>query len=141
MRRLIVFACVAAALSCVTAGVAAGKKPHWKGSIKVSGKPSEASLEKMAKVSKADAEKAALAAVKGKDADKTVAEGELEVENGYLIWSFDIKLAGKKGIEEVAIDAGNGKVLAVEHESDQAEAAEKAGEKAPKKGEDPKHKP
>jgi hypothetical protein len=42
-------------------------------------------------------------------------------------------VSGKPGIEEILVDAGNGKVLAHEHESDAAEkkegAAKDAGEK------------
>jgi hypothetical protein len=54
----------------------------------------------------------------------TVKTAELEEEKGKLIWSFDLKVAGKRGIEEVNIDAKTGKVLAHEHESDAAEAKE-----------------
>jgi len=44
--------------------------------------------------------------------------------------SFDIELAGKTGVQEVQIDAGNGKILSNKHESPKAEAAEKAKDKA-----------
>ena len=100
-------------------------KPKWKGTIKVTGKPGEAELQKLAKVTKEDAQKTALAAVKAKDADKKITEGGLEVENGYLIYSFDVKVKGKKGIQEIIVDAGSGKVLRQAHESDAAEAKEK----------------
>ena len=102
--------------------LAAGKKEpnaakeSWTGTIQVSGKHSAAELTQMAKVSMADAEKTALAMVEAKDADKTVKKRELEVENGYLIYSFDIKVVAKKGIEEIIVDAGTGKFLAREHE-------------------------
>jgi len=49
-------------------------------------------LQKMTKVSKQAAEKSALAKVAG-----TVSKGELEVEDGCLVYSFDIKVAGKSG--------------------------------------------
>ena len=91
-------------------------KEAWDCSIKVSGKHSEAQLAKMARVSMADAEKTALAALDAKDADKQVKSRELETERGCLIYSFEISLAGKKGIEEINIDAGDGRVLAHEHE-------------------------
>jgi hypothetical protein len=42
-----------------------------------------------------------------------IANAEIEAEQGYLIGSFDRKILGRKGIEEVNIDAGNGRVLRV----------------------------
>lgn len=53
--------------------------------------------------------------------------GSLEVEDGCLIYSYDVKLPKKGGFEEVIIDAGTGEVLGVEHESDAKEAAEAEG--------------
>jgi len=87
----------------------------------------------MAKVTQPDAQKAALASFK--DPSKaTVKEAELEAEHGCLVYSFDIEVAGRTGIQEVQVDAGNGKVLSSKHESPKAEAAEKAKDKtnAPK---------
>ncbi len=46
----------------------------------------------------------------------TVAALELEREHGLLIWSFDLMVAGKPGIEEVEVDALTGKIARVEHE-------------------------
>jgi len=78
----------------------------------------------MAKVAQADAQKTALASLK--DPSKaTVKSAELEAERGCLVYSFDIEVAGKTGVQEVQIDAGNGKVLSNKHESPKAEAAEK----------------
>ncbi len=37
---------------------------------------------------------------------------------GRLIYSYDIKVAGKPGIEEVHVDAMTGAVIATEHEND-----------------------
>ncbi len=88
-------------------------------------------LAKLAKVSKSDAEIAALAAVHVESA--SIASGELETEGGCLIYSFDIKMPGKKSIVEVAIDAGTGKVLAKTHEGPKAQAAEKAADAASSK--------
>jgi uncharacterized membrane protein YkoI len=86
-------------------------------------------LAGMAKVTQADAQKTALATLK--DPSKaTVKSAELEAENGCLVYSFDIEVAGKTGVEEIQIDAGNGKVLSNKHESPKAEAAEKAKDKA-----------
>jgi hypothetical protein len=86
-------------------------------------------LAAMAKVTQADAQKGALATFK--DPSKaTVKSAELEAEHGCLVYSFDIEVAGKTGVQEVQIDAGNGKVLSNKHESPKAEAAEKAKDKA-----------
>jgi uncharacterized membrane protein YkoI len=54
---------------------------------------------------------------------------ELEREHGHLIYSFDIEVAGKSGIEEVNVDAMTGKVLARQHETPRSERHEKAMEK------------
>jgi uncharacterized membrane protein YkoI len=85
-------------------------------------------LAAMAKISQDDAQKAALASLK--DSSKaTVKEGELEAEHGCLIYSFDVAIQGKSGVQEIEVDAGNGKVLSNKHESAAAEAAEKAKDK------------
>ena len=55
-------------------------------------------------------------------------DAELEAERGCLIWSFDMRIAGKSGIQEIQVDAGTGNVLSVKHESARQEAAEKAAE-------------
>ena len=86
-------------------------------------------LASLAQISPEDARKAALSTFE--DPSKaTVREAELEAEHGCLVYSFDIAIEGKSGIQEVMVDAGNGKVLSSEHESAKAEAAEKAKEKA-----------
>jgi uncharacterized membrane protein YkoI len=46
----------------------------------------------------------------------SIVGAELESEHGCLIWTFDLRIAGKSGVQEVHIDAGNGNVLSVEHE-------------------------
>lgn len=86
-------------------------------------------LGAMAKVTQADAQKTALATLE--DPSKgTVKSAELEAEHGCLVYSFDIEVAGKTGVQEVQIDDGNGKILSNKHESPKAEAAEKAKDKA-----------
>ena len=65
----------------------------------------------------------------------TIAGGELETENGTLLYSFDVKVPGKSGLEEVHISATTGEVLSHEHESDDDEKAEEAKDSlARKKG-------
>jgi len=57
---------------------------------------------------------------------------ELEREGGKLVYSFDIKVAGKKGVDEVLVDAMTGRIVAVEHEDAAAEAAEERADSAKK---------
>jgi uncharacterized membrane protein YkoI len=56
--------------------------------------------------------KIALARVPG----GTISKAELEEEDGRLIYSFDIKVAGKSGEDEVHVDARTGEVVKQEHE-------------------------
>src|SRR3954462_7092466 len=81
----------------------------------------ESKLAAQAKVSRADAEKTALARVPG----GTIKEGGIEKEKGKLIWSFDIATAGTKDITEVQVDALNGAIVAVDKETASDEAKEK----------------
>ncbi len=91
---------------------------------------SEASLMKQAKITKAEAEAIAL-----KKAAGTVEDGELEMEHGKLVYSFDIR--NKKGtITEVQVDAKTGKIVSVEEEDAAKEAAEKKQD-VMKKGKNP----
>jgi len=98
------------------------KAPKIKGTIKVEGNPPVTELKKKVKITQADAEKAAIKAV-GVNGAK-VDDSELEIEQGFLIYSVDVKVAGKKGLEEIWIDAGNGKVLMQRHETDEDEEDE-----------------
>jgi hypothetical protein len=49
---------------------------------------------------------------------------ELESENGRLIWSWDLKIEGKSGIEEVNVNAQDGSIVGVAHEGSAAEPRE-----------------
>ncbi len=73
-----------------------------------------------AKITKDSATILALAQVPG----GTVKSAELENEDGKLLYSFDIAVAGKEGIEEIHIGATDGAFLGRSHES----ATEEAGE-------------
>jgi uncharacterized membrane protein YkoI len=90
---------------------------------------SQAALRKEAKIAEAEARKTALAAVPG----GKVQSHELEREHGKLIFSYDIKVSGKSGIEEVNVDAMTGEIVAHEHEDAKAEAKEKKAEASAKK--------
>jgi hypothetical protein len=85
----------------------------------------QAQLQKEAKISLADATATAQAAVpNGK-----IASHEIEREKGKLIYSFDIKVADKSGIDEVNVDAMTGAMIEKVHESPAAEAKEAAADK------------
>ena len=85
----------------------------------------QAQLMRQAKITKAVATKTALSQVPG----GKVKSSEIEREKGRLIYSFDIKVAGKTGIEEINVDAITGDVVAHEHETPKAEKKEAALEK------------
>ena len=112
--------CSAIAVALLTAGMTARADE---------GKEKEAQLEAQAKVSKADAQKTALAKVP----NGTVKEGEVEREDGKLIWSFDITTPDSKEITEVNVDANTGEVVNIEKETPKDEAKEKDNDKKEEK--------
>jgi uncharacterized membrane protein YkoI len=101
---------LAIAFSTGTARAWEAKKDEKKivASIQPKEKVEPADLPALAKVSYADALKTAETAAAG-----TAIKGELEVEGGNLMYSFDVVTAAKK-VLEVEIDAGNGKVLDID---------------------------
>ena len=62
----------------------------------------------------------------------TVAAREIEEEDGRLIYSFDMRVPGRSGIDEVNVDARTGAVVGVEHETPSAEARERRAAAKPK---------
>ena len=90
--------------------------------VEVKLKEERPGLLAQAKVTDAAARQAALARVPG----GSIVQAEIEMEKGTLIYSYDVRVMGKAGIEEVAVDARTGAILSVEHESAADEAAEKA---------------
>ena len=89
---------------------------------------SQAELQKEAKISEATARATALKEVP----NGTVKSSELERENGKLIYSYDITVPGKTGIDEVNVNAIDGSVVAKQHEtpkSEKKEAVQEAKEK------------
>ena len=90
---------------------------------------SQAELQKEAKMTMVDARAMALREVP----NSKVQAGEIEREGGKLIYSFDMKVANKSGIDEVNIDAMTGKLVSNKHETPKDEKAEaKADKKAAK---------
>ncbi len=114
----IIAICLAAPVIAVNAAVAQKSKPE-----------SQAALMRQAKITKAVATRTALANVPG----GKIKSSEIEREHGKLIYSFDIKVPGKSGIEEINVDAITGAVLAHEHEGPKAEKKEAAQEAREKK--------
>ena len=82
-------------------------------------------LKAEAKVTEKAARATAIAQVPG----GKVRSGELERENGKLLYSFDIATKGKAGIDEVQVDAITGTVLSNKHETPAMEKAEAKAEK------------
>jgi len=93
--------------------------------------PTQSKLQKEATITL----EAATATAQGAVPTGKIQSHELEREDGKLIYSFDIKIAGKKGIEEVNVDAMTGVLIEKVHETPADEAKEAAAEKkgAPKK--------
>ena len=89
----------------------------------------QADLQKEAKISEADARATALKAVP----NGTVKSEELEREHGKLIYSYDISVAGKTGIDEVNVNAMDGSIVAKSHESPKTEKKEAKQEAKEKK--------
>jgi uncharacterized membrane protein YkoI len=110
VRLFMTVGLLALAVPFAVPSLSAKEKSAAKGSICPEGKVREAELPALAKLSFDDALKAARTAVPG-----SVIKAELEVEDGNLQYSFEIVGADKK-VTEVEIDAGNGKVLAVDQE-------------------------
>lgn len=82
------------------------------------------SLKSQAKITEDAAAKTALAKVP-KGAIEAV---ELEREDGKLMYSYDVKVSGKKGVEEVHVDAVTGKFLSMVHENPEDEKKEAAAD-------------
>jgi ABC-type uncharacterized transport system YnjBCD substrate-binding protein len=88
----------------------------------------ENSVVAKAKLTKEQASKIALK----KCANGKINEGELEVENGVLIWSFDIAQPDSKNVVEVQVNAVTGAIVDVDVETPTAQAKEDAADKKEK---------
>ncbi|HEX7981438.1 MAG TPA: PepSY domain-containing protein [Gemmatimonadaceae bacterium] len=119
-HRLVPAALFAAALAAPLAAQDPG--PRYKRDL-----PTQ--LVAKAKVSEADAAKAAQA----KYPNARIQAVELENESGRLIYSYELKVTGHSGIEEVNVNANTGEVVNTEHEGPDAEAKEAMQEKTARK--------
>jgi uncharacterized membrane protein YkoI len=142
MFKVIALAVALAAVTSVAGAQAAGQvskstvkagttKHHRAKKAKTETEESPAALQKEAKISEATARATALKEVP----NGSVKKYELERENGKLIYSYDISVPGKTGIEEVAVNAIDGTIVAHEHETpkmERSEAAKEAKEKVKK---------
>lgn len=95
-------------------------------------KETQEQLQAEAKVSLETARATALKEVP----NGTVKSSELEREKGKLIYSFDITVPGKTGVQEVNVNAIDGSIVGKKHESaatEKKEAAKEAKEAKTKK--------
>ncbi|MEY2490339.1 MAG: hypothetical protein QOC70_2281 [Verrucomicrobiota bacterium] len=97
-------------------------------SLLAASQETQAQLQAEAKVTRAAAEKTALAKVR----NGKIESGELEKEHGKLVWSFDISMPHSKNITEVQVDAKTGKVVVMQIETPKDQAKEKAADKKQK---------
>lgn len=142
MFKVIALAVAIAATAGVAGAQATGTyKPTAKAGTKTTAKrhktvkkeESAAALQAEAKIPEATARATALKQV---PAGSSVKKYELEREHGTLIYSYDITVPGKTGIDEIAVSALDGSVVAREHETpkmEKKEAAQEAKEKKTKK--------
>jgi len=137
--KLIAVAFVATAATAGAQGAAKGQMAApktQKSATKSTGykKDLPDSLVRAAKVTEAAAAATALAKVP----NGAIESVELEREGGKLLYSYDIKVAGKSGIDEVQVNAVTGDIVGkVVHESPAAEKKEAADEAKEKKATKP----
>jgi uncharacterized membrane protein YkoI len=110
-RKCLALTCTALLAASLTTGAPAKEEnAAAAGSIRPAGKIKPADLPTLARMSFDEAMKAALIAAPGK-----IIKAELEIEDGNLMYSFEI-VGDRKAITEVEIDAGNGKVLGTDQD-------------------------
>ena len=107
-------ALIAATALLVALAASAGDQPC---SIHAKKTASKSELAAMAKWTEPDARAAALKSLNVTPDQVTVKKAELEVEDGCLVYSYDIEVMGEgKGKHEIEVDAGNGRVLSTDHD-------------------------
>ena len=97
----------------LAAPLATAQKPEC--SIRPPKNTDHAELRRMAKISSKDAEARAVLSVAPNKVN-AVMSSDVEVVNGCLAYPFDLRFANKGGVEEVIVDAGDGKILSSEYE-------------------------
>jgi uncharacterized membrane protein YkoI len=122
MVRSIMQALVAAGAIAAASTTLAAQTPTYKRDL-------PANLVARATVSEVNAAKTVAAQVP----NGRIQAVELEDEGGALIYSYEVKIPGRSGIEEVNVNAKTGAVVSTEHESPAKERGEAKAEKAEKK--------
>ncbi len=121
MKRRILTGLSAVFLATLMAiGAVSAQETKNTGSIRVSS-ADEAGFTDLAKIPFNSAVQSAVTAVPGK-----VLKAELENEDGYLVYSIEVAKSDHQ-IDEIMIDAGNGKVLKIEKDRKDSEDNEKEG--------------
>jgi len=96
----------------VSTAVAAAAKPEC--SIRTPRGSTLGELSRLSKITQRDAEARAIASV-APERVSSIVTSDVEVENGCLVWPIDLRFESKPGLQEVVIDAGDGKVLSSEY--------------------------
>jgi uncharacterized protein (TIGR02246 family) len=104
----------------LAAPLASAQKPDC--SIRPARGTGQDDLRRLAKISSKDAEARAVLSA-APDKVNAVMSSEVEVVNGCLAYPFDLRFANKGGVQEVMVDAGDGKILSSEYEPPAAGAA------------------
>jgi Peptidase propeptide and YPEB domain len=116
-----VIVCLMILLAVGTTQTARADTPTYKRDV-------PAKLASEAKITEA----AAISVAKREVSGGNVVALELEREKGMLLYSIDLKVPGADGINEVEVDAMDGRVIASGHESAAEEKEEAAKEKEDK---------
>lgn len=104
----------------LAAPLASAQKPDC--SIRPPRGTGQSELRSLAKISSKDAEARAVLSVAPNKVN-AIMSSEVEVVNGCLAYPFDLRFANKGGVQEVMVDAGDGKILSSEYEPPAAGAA------------------
>jgi uncharacterized membrane protein YkoI len=121
---------LAATLTAVLAALGVtGRAAHAQGRQPSYQRELSAKLTKQAKIS----EDSAATIARSRVPNGIIRSVELEEEKGKLQYSYDIKVPGRSGIEEVNVNALDGTLIGVEHESPAAERKEAVADKKAKK--------
>ncbi|MDL2719015.1 MAG: SgcJ/EcaC family oxidoreductase [Acidobacteriota bacterium] len=107
----------------LAAPAAHAQKPDC--SIRPAKNTDPAELRRLVKISPKDAEARAVLSVAPNKVN-AVMSSEVGVVNGCLAYSYDLRFANKGGVEEVIVDAGDGKILSSEYEPAAGGAAAEA---------------
>ena len=118
----------AASLFFLAGAVASAQKPDC--SIRPPRGTSQEDLARMAKVTSQDAEARAIASVAPERVTSVMSSG-VEVVNGCLAWPLDLRFASKGGVQEVVVDAGDGRILSSEYEPPAGSSAPAVPETSP----------